>query len=48
MRHTDSGEQISFIKVYVLRPQAALGLAVPIPEGSCWAHLAGQAHPPSR
>ncbi|MEV6602754.1 hypothetical protein [Kutzneria sp. NPDC051319] len=36
--------QISFIEVYVLRVLAVLGLAVPVPEGSWWAHLASQAH----
>jgi hypothetical protein len=40
--------QISFIEVYVLRVLAVLGLAVPVPDGSWWAHLASQAHPLSR
>ncbi|PXY18319.1 hypothetical protein [Prauserella flavalba] len=40
--------QISFIEVYVLRVLAVLGLAVPVPDGSWWAHLASQARPLSR
>jgi hypothetical protein len=40
--------QISFIEVYVLRLLAVLGLAVPVPGGSWWAHLASQAHPLSQ
>lgn len=40
--------QIAFIEVYVLRVLAALGLAVPVADGSWWAHLASQAHPMSR
>jgi hypothetical protein len=40
--------QISFIEVYVLRVLAVLGLAVPVADGSWWAHLASQAHPLSR
>jgi hypothetical protein len=40
--------QIAFIEVYVLRVLAVLGLAVPVPDGSWWAHLASQAAPLSR
>jgi hypothetical protein len=40
--------QILFIEVYVLRVLAVLGLAVPVPDGSWWAHLASQAHPLSQ
>ena len=40
--------QVSFIEVYVLRVLAVLGLAVPVPDGSWWAHLASQADPLSR
>lgn len=40
--------QISFIEVYVLRVLAVLGFAVPVPDGSWWAHLASQARPLSR
>ena len=40
--------QVSFIEVYVLRVLAVLGLAVPVPDGSWWAHLASQARPLSR
>ncbi|MBA8924540.1 hypothetical protein BC739_001737 [Kutzneria viridogrisea] len=44
MRHPESGEQISFIEVYVLRVLDVLGLAVPVGNGaSWWAHLATQA-----
>jgi hypothetical protein len=44
MRHSESGEQISFIEVYVLRLLAVLGLAVPAHDAaSWWAHLAIQA-----
>lgn len=37
--------QISFIEVYVLRVLPVLGLTVPVPDGSWWAHLASQADP---
>ena len=40
--------QISFVEVYVLRVLAVLGLTVPIPDGSWWAHLASQATPLSQ
>jgi hypothetical protein len=38
-------DQISFIEVYILRVQAALGLTVTIEDtDSWWAYLANQAH----
>lgn len=40
--------QTSFIEVYVWRVLAVLGLAVPVPDGSWWAHLANQANPLAR
>jgi hypothetical protein len=41
-------DQISLVEVYVLRVLAALGLAVPVSDGSWWARLARQASPLSR
>jgi hypothetical protein len=40
--------QTSFIEVYVWRVLAVLGLTVPVPDGSWWAHLASQANPLSQ
>ncbi|WP_285491548.1 hypothetical protein [Amycolatopsis taiwanensis] len=47
MRHPESGEQISFIEVYVARVLTVLGLAL-LSAGSWWADLASQLNPLSR